>query len=77
MRYKVDAFGGADRAHSSFSAIQKAVNYSMTSFFTTGGIRGSRRHLDAFYPRSFNMGNAEKRCMKPWVVSLICVMERI
>ena len=56
MRYKVDAFGGADRAHSSFSAIQKAVNYSMTSFFTTGGIRGSRRHLDAFYPRSFNMG---------------------
>lgn len=56
MRYKVDAFGGADRAHSSFSAIQKAVNYSMTSFFTTGGIRGSRRHLDTFYPRSFNMG---------------------
>lgn len=56
MRYKVDAFGGADRAHSSFSAIQKAVNYSMTSFFTTGGIRGSRRHLDTFYLRSFNMG---------------------
>ena len=55
MRYKVDAFGGADRAHSSFSAIQKAVNYSMTSFFTTGGIRGSRRHLDTFYPRSFSI----------------------
>ena len=51
-----DAFGGPDRAHDSFTDIQKAINYSMTSFFTTGGIRGSRRHLDTFYPRSFNMG---------------------
>lgn len=54
--YRADAFGGADRAHADFSAIQKAINYAMTSFFTTGGIRGSRKKLDKFYPRSFNMG---------------------
>ena len=52
----VDAFGGPDCAHSSFNAIQKAINYSMTSFFTTGGIRGGKKQLDKFYPRSFNMG---------------------
>ncbi|KAA6338147.1 Poly-beta-1 6-N-acetyl-D-glucosamine synthase [termite gut metagenome] len=52
----VDAFGGTDRAHEAFTAIQKAINYSMTSFFTTGGIRGGRKHMDRFYPRSFNMG---------------------
>ena len=54
--YAADAFGGADKAHSSFTNIQKAINYSMTSFFTTGGIRGSKKKLDKFYPRSFNMG---------------------
>jgi glycosyltransferase involved in cell wall biosynthesis len=52
----VDAFGGPDRAHESFTPIQKAINYSMTSFFTTGGIRGGREKMDKFYPRSFNMG---------------------
>ena len=51
-----DAFGGPDRAHESFTDIQKAINYSMTSFFTTGGIRGGRKKMDKFYPRSFNMG---------------------
>ena len=51
-----DAFGGPDRAHPSFTPMQKAINYSMTSFFTTGGIRGGRRKMDKFYPRSFNMG---------------------
>lgn len=51
-----DAFGGPDRAHQSFSKIQKAINYSMTSFLTTGGIRGGKKRLDKFYPRSFNMG---------------------
>ncbi len=51
-----DAFGGPDRAHESFSPVQKAINYSMTSFFTTGGIRGGKKKLDKFYPRSFNMG---------------------
>ena len=51
-----DAFGGPDRAHSSFTILQKAINYSMTSFLTTGGIRGGKRRLDQFQPRSFNMG---------------------
>ena len=51
-----DAFGGPDRAHESFSPIQKAINYAMTSFFTTGGIRGGKKKMDKFYPRSFNMG---------------------
>ena len=51
-----DAFGGPDRAHPSFTPIQKAINYSMTSFFTTGGIRGGKQKLDKFYPRSFNLG---------------------
>ena len=51
-----DAFGGPDRAHPSFTDTQKAISYSMTSFFTTGGIRGGKKKLDKFYPRSFNMG---------------------
>lgn len=51
-----DAFGGPDRAHASFTDTQKAISYSMTSFFTTGGIRGGKKKLDKFYPRSFNMG---------------------
>lgn len=55
-REPADAFGGPDRAHDSFSATQKAINYAMTSFFTTGGIRGGKKKMDKFYPRSFNMG---------------------
>lgn len=56
QRSPADAFGGPDRAHESFTDIQKAINYSMTSFFTTGGIRGGKKKMDKFYPRSFNMG---------------------
>lgn len=55
-REPADAFGGPDRAHSSFTPVQKAINYAMTSFFTTGGIRGGKKKMDKFYPRSFNMG---------------------
>ena len=51
-----EAFGGPDAAHESFTPVQKAISYSMTSFFTTGGIRGGKAKLDKFYPRSFNMG---------------------
>lgn len=51
-----DAFGGPDCAHPSFTPTQKAISYSMTSFFTTGGIRGGKKKMDKFYPRSFNMG---------------------
>ena len=57
-REPADAFGGPDAAHESFTDVQKAISYSMTSFFTTGGIRGGKKKgaLDKFYPRSFNMG---------------------
>lgn len=51
-----DAFGGPDAAHPDFSPIQKAISYSMTSFLTTGGIRGGKKKMDKFYPRSFNLG---------------------
>ena len=51
-----DAFGGADASHPSFTPVQKAISYAMTSFFTTGGIRGGKKKLDRFYPRSYNMG---------------------
>ena len=54
--FPADAFGGPDRAHDSFTPMQKAISYSMTSFFTTGGIRGGKKKMDKFYPRSFNMG---------------------
>lgn len=52
----VDCFGGPDAAHNSFSNLQKAINFSMTSFITTGGIRGNKNSVDTFQPRSFNMG---------------------
>ncbi|NQY28892.1 MAG: glycosyltransferase [Flavobacteriaceae bacterium] len=56
----VDCFGGPDAAHESFSDIQKAINYVMTSFYTTGGIRGGKQQVDKFQPRSFNMGLSRK-----------------
>ena len=52
----VDCFGGPDKALDSFSDIQKAINFSMTSFLTTGGIRGGSESVNKFQPRSFNMG---------------------
>ncbi len=51
-----DCFGGPDAAHESFSSVQKAINYAMTSFFTTGGIRGGNTQMEKFKPRTFNMG---------------------
>lgn len=52
----LDCFGGPDAAHESFTPTQKAINYSMTSFLTTGGIRGGKIKLEKFVPRTFNMG---------------------
>lgn len=52
----LDCFGGPDDAHHSFSPVQKAINFAMTSFLTTGGIRGSKKSLEKFTPRTFNMG---------------------
>ncbi len=56
----LDCFGGPDAAHASFSDTQKAINYSMTSFLTTGGIRGGKFSLEKFTPRTFNMGYSRK-----------------
>ncbi|MDT0644353.1 glycosyltransferase [Zunongwangia sp. F363] len=55
-----DCFGGPDAAHPSFTDIQKAIDYSMTSFLTTGGIRGKKSSVNKFQPRSFNMGISRK-----------------
>jgi len=55
-RVPADCYGGPDTAHESFTDLQKAINYSMTSFLTTGGIRGGKVQLEKFVPRTFNMG---------------------
>lgn len=54
--HNLDAYGGPDAAHESFTPVQKAISYAMTSPFTTGGIRGNKKHVGQFHPRSFNMG---------------------
>ena len=56
VEHPTDCFGGPDAAHDSFSTVQKAINYSMTSFLTTGGIRGGKVQLEKFVPRTFIMG---------------------
>ncbi len=56
----LDAFGGPDAGHPDFSPIQKAISITMTSFLTTGGIRGGSEKMDKFHPRSFNMGYTRK-----------------
>ncbi len=53
---EVDAFGGPDAAHPDFSLLQKAISHTMTSFFTTGGMRGGKKRIGQYHPRSFNMG---------------------
>ncbi|MAP81481.1 MAG: glycosyl transferase family 2 [Aequorivita sp.] len=57
-------FGGADAAHTSFTSLQKAINYAMTAFLTTGGIRGSKTSVNKFEPRSFNMGISKEAFKK-------------
>ena len=56
----LDAYGGPDDSHPSFTPIQKAISYAMTSPFTTGGSRGSKKAIGQFHPRSFNMGLSRK-----------------
>ncbi|GGG43030.1 glycosyltransferase [Bizionia arctica] len=60
----VHCFGGPDASHQSFSKIQKAINFSMTSFITTGGIRGHKKSVNKFQPRSFNMGLSKEAFIK-------------
>src|ERR1700753_55941 len=52
----LDAYGGPDDSHPSFTPVQKAISYAMTSPFTTGGTRGAKKGIGQFHPRSFNMG---------------------
>lgn len=61
---QVDCFGGPDAAENNFSAIQKAINFTMTSFLTTGGIRGKEKSVKSYEPRSFNMGISKKAFQK-------------
>lgn len=56
FEHHLDAYGGPDAAHDTFTPVQKAISYAMTSPFTTGGIRGNKKHIGQFHPRSFNMG---------------------
>lgn len=72
-----DAFGGADAAHKSFTTIQKAINYSMTSFLTTGGLRGSKKAIHKFQPRSFNFGISKKAFEKTKGFSVMKIGEDI
>lgn len=57
---EIDAYGGPDAAHPDFTNIQKAISHSMTSVFTTGGIRGRKKHVGEYHPRSFNMGISKR-----------------
>jgi glycosyltransferase involved in cell wall biosynthesis len=72
-----DAFGGADAAHKSFTIIQKAINYSMTSFLTTGGLRGSKKAIHKFQPRSFNFGISKNAFEKTKGFSVMKIGEDI
>jgi glycosyltransferase involved in cell wall biosynthesis len=60
----LDCYGGPDDAHPSFTPMQKAISYSMTSPFTTGGIRGNKKGIGQFHPRSFNMGLSREAWQK-------------
>lgn len=59
-RQPFDCFGGPDAAHESFTSTQKAINFAMTSFLTTGGIRGGKVSMEKFVPRTFNMGFSKR-----------------
>ncbi len=60
----IDCFGGPDAAHENFSDLQKAINFTMTAFITTGGIRGNKKQINKFQPRSFNMGLSKDAFIK-------------
>jgi len=63
-QFNFDGFGGPDKEHESFTNIQKAISYSMTAFITTGGIRGSKKSMEKFKPRSFNMGIKKEKFLE-------------
>lgn len=57
---QIEVFGGPDAGLNDFPPSILAINYAMTSFFTTGGIRGGRKKIGKYYPRSFNMGVSKR-----------------
>lgn len=64
QEHYTDCYGGPDTAHPSFTTVQKAINFAMTSFLTTGGIRGKKSTVTKFQPRSFNMGISKNAFLK-------------
>jgi glycosyltransferase involved in cell wall biosynthesis len=60
IKQPLDAWGGPDMAHESFTLLQRAMGYTMSSVLTTGGIRGGKKRMGWFQPRSFNMGISRK-----------------
>jgi len=56
LKETIHAFGGPDAAHASFTNVQKAISFAMTSYLTTGGIRGGKKQIHQYNPRGFNMG---------------------
>jgi glycosyltransferase involved in cell wall biosynthesis len=56
LKNDVDAWGGPDMASKDFNSLQKAISHTMTSYLTTGGIRGGKKQVSWFEPRSFNFG---------------------
>ena len=72
-----EVFGGPDATHESFTPIQKAISYAMTSPFTTGGIRGRKKHMGKYQPRSFNMGVLREAFLKVGGFSGLKVSEDI
>jgi GT2 family glycosyltransferase len=77
LKQHLDAFGGPDAAESSFTSVQKAINYTMTSYFTTGGIRGKKNQFGPYHPRSFNMGISKEVFVRTGGFSSIKVSEDI
>ncbi len=58
--HPLDAWGGPDKGHEKFTVLQRAMAYTMSSYLTTGGIRGGAQVMHSFQPRSFNMGMSRK-----------------
>lgn len=55
-KHRYDVWGGPDRERDDFTPLQRAMGITMSTFLTTGGIRGGRSRPAIFQPRSFNMG---------------------
>jgi len=52
---EVGAVGGPDIAHPDDPFLANCVDYAVTSFIGTGGVRRKGKRIGRYYPRSFNM----------------------